>query len=285
MAFVEEVAELVCSDSLFKRSLILIRAWWCYETASYVGCPIRHYLSDWSVCIMVCAIFNLHHKKISCPFQALCLFLAEYSNYDGNIGAITTQGIVPFSSPTGSSPVLAAPKASDLIGASLLEKYWNIFHANVELLDDALLLGNHGDSSQVSDGRDKSDSVESREEAMPGHHSQPPAEPPTGSSSPILDRSSAPDFERSGFNIVNPINNTNMIVEKLSQRRLMRLTKAFQIGAANLSVFLKQSTESLQSSSNLIKNYFPALSARFIDDWRPDAVRNSVLLNSRGIFE
>ena len=276
MAFVEEVAGLVGCDGLFKRSLILIRAWWCYETASYVGCPIRHYLSDWSVCIMVCAIFNLHHKKISSPFQALCLFLAEYSIYDGNVSAITIQGIAPFASSTGNSPVLAAPKGGDLIGTPLLEKYWNIFHANTDVFDEASLVSDHGESDLVSYGRDKSDSVESSETAATVERPSHPDSQTLFSASSIADRCSAPNFERQGFNVVNPINNTNTMVEKLSQRRLMRLTKAFQIGAANLSVFLKQTTESLQNSSNLIKNYFPAVSARFIDDWRPDALQNSV---------
>ena len=54
LAFVEEFSGLVGQDNLFKRSLLLIRAWWVYETASYMGCPIKHYLSDFSLCIMVC---------------------------------------------------------------------------------------------------------------------------------------------------------------------------------------------------------------------------------------
>eukprot|EP01034_Spumella_vulgaris_P031267 gene31267-38633_t len=58
LAFLEEFSSLVGQDNLFKRSLLLIRAWWVYEAASYVGCPIKHYLSDFSLCIMVCAIFN-----------------------------------------------------------------------------------------------------------------------------------------------------------------------------------------------------------------------------------
>eukprot|EP01034_Spumella_vulgaris_P030918 gene30918-38211_t len=35
LAFLEEVSEMVGLDNLFKRSLLLIRAWWVYETASY----------------------------------------------------------------------------------------------------------------------------------------------------------------------------------------------------------------------------------------------------------
>eukprot|EP01034_Spumella_vulgaris_P030505 gene30505-37733_t len=35
LAFLEEFSSLVGQDNLFKRSLLLIRAWWVYETASY----------------------------------------------------------------------------------------------------------------------------------------------------------------------------------------------------------------------------------------------------------
>ena len=41
LAFVEEFSGLVGQDNLFKRSLLLIRAWWVYETASYVGTTCR----------------------------------------------------------------------------------------------------------------------------------------------------------------------------------------------------------------------------------------------------
>ena len=285
MAFIEEVSVLVGQDNLFKRSLILIRAWWCYETASYVGCPIRHYLSDWTFCIMITAVFNLHYRRIISPFQALCLFLAEYSSYDGTTSAISLQGIVPFANPTSNIPILIAPKKGDLIPATLIDKYKKVFAANPEVLDE-VPFGDLRESVSSSEGngsnQEKNEGntdVSEGERPSRFNNSSTPVEHVSSPVNPSADRVNINSFERLGFSVVNPLNEANMIYEKLSQRRLMRLTKAFQIGAANLSVFLKQSVENLQNSFNLIKNYFPAVSARFIDDWRPDAVGTSILIH------
>ena len=65
-------------------------------SSGYVGCVIKYYLPDFSLCIMVCAIFNQYHAQIASPLQALCLFLTEYSGYDGATHAITLQGLVPL---------------------------------------------------------------------------------------------------------------------------------------------------------------------------------------------
>eukprot|EP00597_Dinobryon_sp_UTEXLB2267_P011396 CAMPEP_0170131784 /NCGR_PEP_ID=MMETSP0020_2-20130122/23479_1 /TAXON_ID=98059 /ORGANISM="Dinobryon sp., Strain UTEXLB2267" /LENGTH=1331 /DNA_ID=CAMNT_0010366975 /DNA_START=37 /DNA_END=4032 /DNA_ORIENTATION=+ len=284
LSFMEEIALLVGNDNLFKRSLILIRAWWCYETASYVGCPIRHYLSDWAFCIMVCAIFNQHHGRIFSPFQALCLFLAEYSGYDSVNFAITLQGVVPFQSHNSNIPILMVPKPGDLITASLLEKFKNVYLANPDVLDEVPFPDSR-DTTMMVETSNILDRGESVEVSSPNLDVQPFAVKNFGTSLSeqfsfpgISEQNNLNSFERMGFNIVNPINESNMITEKLSQRRLMRLAKAFQIGAANLSVFLKQSNENLINSFNVIKNYFPAVSARFVDDWRPDAINNSVLV-------
>jgi hypothetical protein len=69
-------------------------------------------------------------------------------------------------------------------------------------------------------------------------------------------------FERHTFNIVHPFNHTNMVVEKLSPRRQMRLNKAFQIGATELTVYLRQSTENKEKGVDLL-NYFPTILTKF----------------------
>ena len=70
-AFLEEVDALVGQGHLFKRSLLLSRAWWSYEAGSYVGThALRHYLSDTVLAIMVCAVFQLHHHHNGMPVSA-----------------------------------------------------------------------------------------------------------------------------------------------------------------------------------------------------------------------
>ena len=58
LAFLEKLNELVGKDHLFKRSMLLIRAWWVYETPSYSGNDGRGNISDDAFCVLICAIFN-----------------------------------------------------------------------------------------------------------------------------------------------------------------------------------------------------------------------------------
>ena len=64
LAFIEEMDQRVGRNHLFKRSLLLIRAWWFYETAQYMGASIKHYLSDFSLIVMICATFNQYNDRI-----------------------------------------------------------------------------------------------------------------------------------------------------------------------------------------------------------------------------
>jgi hypothetical protein len=124
LAFVEEFSGLVGQDNLFKRSLLLIRAWWVYETASYMGCPIKHYLSDFSLCIMVCDLQPVPRADL----QALCLFLTEYSGYDGSTHAITLQGIVSFV--VDGTVFESCASESHLVSAQILDRFHGIFNVS-----------------------------------------------------------------------------------------------------------------------------------------------------------
>ena len=63
---------------MFKRSLLLVRAWWAYEASSYVGVSTKNLLSDNVLCVMLVSVFNQHAAAIHQPLQALAVFLAEY---------------------------------------------------------------------------------------------------------------------------------------------------------------------------------------------------------------
>ena len=41
LAYIEEFSQVVGKADLFKRSLLLMRAWWTYEASSYVGTPSK----------------------------------------------------------------------------------------------------------------------------------------------------------------------------------------------------------------------------------------------------
>lgn len=90
----DEVNQLVGKNNLFQKSVHLIRAWWIYESILYVGATIKHYLPNNAFLIMICAIFNKYHHLIETPFQALCIFLHEYSCYLPTTHAISIEGFV-----------------------------------------------------------------------------------------------------------------------------------------------------------------------------------------------
>ena len=307
LAFIEEFANLVGLDNLFKRSVLLIRAWWNYETASYVGALIKHYLADVPQCIMICAIFNQYHAQIKSPFQALCYFLIEYAEYDGATQAITLQGIAPLSQQGTNQVLLTFPQANHLVSQQMVLKYWQVFNANQNGENPLMPVRNssssedqnanasalyasvsehgtgHSSSSSCGNASDfsgvlKSPKLSFRRSNSNGNMNGSNQNLPNNKTNPTAIR-----FERNGFNIVHPFNYSNMITEKLSHRRVTKISKAFQIGAANLSVAIKQSMESKATSEKVadsIRKYFPAITARFSDLWRPDAIGNIVKATS-----
>lgn len=91
VAFWEAFSRAVGKNNLFKRSLLLIRAWWVYEArmdAFTSGIP------DVAFAVMVAAVINRHHESLFSPFQVLCQFLAEYSTLDVSSSVITLTGPV-----------------------------------------------------------------------------------------------------------------------------------------------------------------------------------------------
>lgn len=148
LSFLEEVAHLVGKKELFKRSLLLIRGWWTYETSNYLGAPTKNFLSDQALCVMICSIFNQYHATLHQPLQVLSVFLAEFCDVDWGNCAVTIQGIVPFRSviqepeygsvdaeipetsvtamESASEPWLRYPGDNDLLSAAVLLKYADV---------------------------------------------------------------------------------------------------------------------------------------------------------------
>jgi len=91
LAFLEEFDSLVGKSHLFKRSILLIRAWWVYEAKL-----TNNLISDTAMCVMICSIFNLYHDKIHFPLQALSAFCMQFADTNFSTTVITLYGPVPF---------------------------------------------------------------------------------------------------------------------------------------------------------------------------------------------
>lgn len=131
LAFFEEVGALVGNDHLLKRSVLLIRAWWWYESLVEGEKSPRDYLPDCALWLMTSALFNLYHRLIVDPVQALYLFLHIYGSFDGRNDIITLYGLKRI-------PESAYHCAIDrddreyLIPPKLFEKYYNVVNISHE---------------------------------------------------------------------------------------------------------------------------------------------------------
>jgi hypothetical protein len=125
--FLEEFDQSIGRDHIFKKSLLMIRAWWTLEAPSYSQTLFSsQYLPNESICIMVCSIFNRFHHRIFHPIHAFSIFIAEYASFDWTSFALTVFGpISRFSlSEEGPSPescLQAFPNSA--ISLDLLGKY------------------------------------------------------------------------------------------------------------------------------------------------------------------
>jgi hypothetical protein len=71
-----------------------------------------------------------------------------------------------------------------------------------------------------------------------------------------------------------------MLVEPLSKRKLEKIKKTFHTGASHLKFVLQNAmleTNPIDVRSKL-KQYFSNVLQRFGDEWRPDAVGNTINL-------
>jgi hypothetical protein len=294
LAFLEEVAQIVGKNNLFKRSLLLIRAWWLYEIPSYATMrddkekkekdSLHSFVSEGSFCVMIVAIFNLYHSKIDTPLQALYLFIAEYSMYDGKNNAITLQGIVPFKSQNSNQPALVSPKQGHLIGAIVIEKFWTVF--NPSLFQDPIATNNNVLSNSNEEGstslkkessNDKNELFDSSNDTLLSRSTSNS----NSNNSTVLMNNTVQYFDKyDTYNIVHPFTHTNMLVEPLSKRKLEKIKKTFHTGASHLKFVLQNAmleTNPIDVRSK-VKQYFSNVLQRFGDEWRPDAVGNTINL-------
>lgn len=99
-ALVDRLDEYVDKLHLFKRSILLIKAWCKYESAKHnsfeggIFGAREGRLSTWSIVIMIIWIFNKFGREITHPFQVLVGFFCYFTEFDWTKYALTVQGPV-----------------------------------------------------------------------------------------------------------------------------------------------------------------------------------------------
>lgn len=125
-ALFEEVDRLVGKNHLFKRAILLTKAWSAYD-AKVLDAP-QGLLSSYVIRSMVLFIFNAYHMQIDNPLQALILLFQYLVHFDwdahafGLFGPIQLSSLPAYESVVGE--VCAWPyNSKPLISKTLLSRY------------------------------------------------------------------------------------------------------------------------------------------------------------------
>ncbi|KAM1386839.1 hypothetical protein PS1_033256 [Malus domestica] len=96
LCFLEQVDRLIGKDHLFKRSIILIKAW-CYYESRILGAH-HGLISTYALETLVLYIFHLFHSSLNGPLAVLYKFLDYFSKFDWDSYCISLSGPVRISS-------------------------------------------------------------------------------------------------------------------------------------------------------------------------------------------
>ncbi|XP_024017897.1 uncharacterized protein LOC21404798 [Morus notabilis] len=96
LCFLEQVDVLIGKDHLFKRSIILIKAW-CYYESRILGAH-HGLISTYALETLVLYIFHRFHSSLNGPLAVLYKFLDYFSNFDWDNYCISLNGPVRISS-------------------------------------------------------------------------------------------------------------------------------------------------------------------------------------------
>ncbi|KAJ6827806.1 uncharacterized protein M6B38_365105 [Iris pallida] len=96
LCFLEEIDHLINQNHLFKRSIILIKAW-CYYESRILGAH-HGLISTYALETLVLYIFHVFNNSFTGPLEVLYRFLEFFSNFDWDNFCVSLWGPVPISS-------------------------------------------------------------------------------------------------------------------------------------------------------------------------------------------
>ncbi|XP_062000926.1 uncharacterized protein LOC133718129 isoform X1 [Rosa rugosa] len=96
LCFLEEVDHLINQNHLFKRSIILIKAW-CYYESRILGAH-HGLISTYALETLVLYIFHVFNNSFAGPLEVLYRFLEFFSKFDWENFCVSLWGPVPISS-------------------------------------------------------------------------------------------------------------------------------------------------------------------------------------------
>lgn len=106
-----QVDRFIGKDHLFKRSVILIKAW-CFYEGRLLGAH-HGLISTYGLETLVMYIFNVFHAELDSPLQVLFRFLSFFASFDWDAYALSLRGPIPLENLAGSGATVYEPHARD----------------------------------------------------------------------------------------------------------------------------------------------------------------------------
>ncbi|KAK8612100.1 hypothetical protein V6N13_092219 [Hibiscus sabdariffa] len=134
LCFLEKVDQLIGKDHLFKRSIILIKAW-CYYESRILGAH-HGLISTYALETLILYIINVFHSSLCGPLAVLRKFLDYFSTFDWANYCITITGPVPISSlPAYFAGTLVTNGDELLLGPDFLSYCRETYFVPIQSLD------------------------------------------------------------------------------------------------------------------------------------------------------
>ncbi len=112
--FYEDVNRLLGKDHLFKQSILLIKAWWLYESRTYNGFKMMKHVNEAMLLALIFAVVNVHHERLHTPLQVLAMFFHVYGALSwedvliGPVGPVPRNEYRPYTASTYPSSMLVS---------------------------------------------------------------------------------------------------------------------------------------------------------------------------------
>ncbi|KAK8693600.1 hypothetical protein V6N13_071177 [Hibiscus sabdariffa] len=278
LCFLEEIDILINQNHLFKRSIILIKAW-CYYESRILGAH-HGLISTYALETLVLYIFHVFNNSFSGPLEVLYRFLEFFSKFDWENFCVSLWGPVPVSSLPG---ITAKPPRKDggelLFSKKFLDTCSSRYAAwqgnqgqpfvskHLNVIDPLRINNNLGRSVSKGGSAAKSiskqgsralakkflDACSSRYAACQGNQRQP--------------------FVSKHFNVIDPLGRNNNLGRGVSKGNFFRIRSAFAFGAKKLARLLDCPKEDIFYEVN---QFFTNTWERHGSGRRPDAPRNNM---------
>lgn len=223
MCFLEECDRLIGKEHLFKRSVILAKAW-CYYESRLLG---SHHglISTYALTALILFVFNMFHTQIQSPLQLITKFLHYFSQFDWNSYCLTVNGPLPLASAAAQVEIPLPEDASPtrLLSIEFLERCKRQYTGRFMSTTEAMAAATTSTTTTIpSENISSNSSNGSGVRTIRLHNSLAT----TGT------------WPRKFLNIMDPLRDNNNLGIRVSKTNFLRIQAAFQLGNRTLQRIL-----------------------------------------------